>query len=72
MTDQLILNLSLAHLARLGKAKEFKSNMLKKQYLIKRDKSLHQKHKEREREREKALRNTCSKTNTDKYTLTSN
>jgi hypothetical protein len=31
MTDQVILNLSLAHLARLGKAKEFKSNMLKKQ-----------------------------------------
>ena len=31
MTDQVILNLSLAHLARLGEAKEFKSNMLKKQ-----------------------------------------
>ena len=31
MTDQVILNLSLAQLARLGEAKEFKSNMLKKQ-----------------------------------------
>ena len=31
MTDQVILNLSLDQLARLGEAKEFKSNMLKKQ-----------------------------------------
>ena len=37
MTDQVILNLSLAQLARLGEAKEFKSNMLKKQYLIKKE-----------------------------------
>ena len=71
MTDQVILNLSLAQLARLGKAKEFKSNMLKKQSLIKRDKSLHQKHKERERKKE-TLISTCSETNTDKNTLTSN
>ena len=70
MTDQVILNLSLVQLARLGEAKEFKSNMLKKQYLTKRDKSLHQKHKERE-----ALKSTKKhlfKTNTDKNTLTSN
>ena len=53
MTDQVILSLSLAQLARLGEAKEFKSNMLKKQYLIKRDKSLNQKHKEREKEKVK-------------------
>ena len=39
MTDQVFLNLSLAQLARLGEAKEFESNMLKKQYLIKRGKS---------------------------------